>query len=405
MHQIGEFLAEQERVAIRAPISEARTFPQIAYRSEEFFEFEVENLFFRTWCAVGFAGSLPNAGDVAPVDIFGYPVLLVRGSDSIIRAFHNIGAHDGCPVVLARQSQVTIIEAPYHGWQYNLLGELIKAPFWDGTPDPDITQLRSKSGDLKEIRSGIWQDIIFVDLSGKCRPLLDYLAPVIALFEDFDFSTLEMANDIQNGDGILRFHAKANWKPLWENYAPNVYHEGFVHEQYRRSAYVPRVDGQGKKTYLEINDGIVKGLAFETALVSNTYPAVDFPKIRSKTSGTPVTMSYILNIYPNSTFLAFPTHVRMRILIPESAGNSQWLMASYYADGSAGDPRYLEMRNKSVAGSCRAGLEDDAVCEAVQRARRSPAYSSHYYSPFWDKMHYDFNIMVLDDLERPSQIL
>jgi hypothetical protein len=163
---------------------------------------------------------------------------------------------------------------------------------------------------------------------------------------------------------------------------------------------VPRVDAEARKTFREINDGIVKGLAFESARVNQTYPDVDFPRIKSRTTGLPVTSSYILNIYPNATLLAFPTHVRISILLPEDAGNSQWLMASYYAEGSARNPTYKEMRQRSVQGSTRARVEDDGVCEAVQRARRSPAYRSLFYSPFWDHMHYDFNKMVLDDLER-----
>jgi choline monooxygenase len=400
MRTLSEFLTDEDRVAIRAPISEARTFPQIAYRSQEFFEFEVAHLFSQNWVAVGFAGSLPHVGDVAPLEIFGIPLLMTRAEDKAIRVFHNIGAHDGCPIADTRQSQATIIEAPYHGWQYNLRGELVKAPFWDGTPNPDPSPLRKQSTDLKEIRSGIWMDIIFIDLSGKCPALPVFLAPVISLFDDFDFSTLEMAHDSADGDGIHRFSAKANWKPLWENYAPNVYHEGFAHEMYRRSAHVPRVDDQGRKTFREINDGIVKGLAFESASVSHTYPDVDFPRIKSRATGLPVTTSYILNIYPNATFLVFPTHVRISVLLPEDAGHSQWLIASYYAAGSARDPAYQEMRQRSIAGTTRARIEDDRVCEAVQRARRSPAYRSLFYSPFWDQMHYDFNKMVLNDLGR-----
>jgi choline monooxygenase len=400
MRTLSEFLTDEDRAAIRAPISEARTFPQIAYRSQEFFEFEVAHLFPQNWVAAGFAGSLPHAGDVAPFEMFGIPLLMTRAEDKAIRVFHNIGAHDGCPIALTRQSGVTILEGPYHGWQYNLRGELLKAPFWDGTPNPDPSGLRRRSADLKEIRSGIWNDIIFIDLSGNCPTLPVFLAPVMALFEDFDFSTLEMANDSVDGDGIHRFFTKANWKPLWENYAPNVYHEGFVHEQYRRSAHVPRVDAQARKTFREINDGIVKGLAFESARVNQTYPDVDFPRIKSRATGLPVTSSYILNIYPNATLLAFPTHVRISILAPEDAGNSRWLIASYYAGGSARDPAYKEMRQRSIGGSTRARVEDDRVCEAVQRARRSPAYRSLFYSPFWDQMHYDFNNMVLNDLER-----
>jgi choline monooxygenase len=400
MPTLTDFLTDADRAALRAPITEARTFPQIAYRSQDFFELEVSQLFTRNWVAVGFAGSLPHVGDVAPIDIFGMPVLITRAEDQAIRVFHNIGAHDGCPIVLTRQSRLATLEAPYHGWQYNLRGELVKAPFWDGTPGPDLAALRKRAADLREIRSGVWNDIIFMDLAGQSAPLPVFLAPLIALFEDFDFSTLEMASDSEDGDGIHRFAARANWKPLWENYAANVYHEGFVHEQYRRSAHVPRVDAVARRTFREINDGIVKGLVFETAQVGRTYPKVDFPLIRSRLTGAPVTQSYILNIYPNATFLAFPTHVRISILVPEDVGNSKWLIASYYTDGSARDPAYQQARTRSFEASARARVEDDRVCEAVQRARRSPAYRSHFYSPYWDQMHYDFNQMVLHDLER-----
>jgi phenylpropionate dioxygenase-like ring-hydroxylating dioxygenase large terminal subunit len=241
--------------------------------------------------------------------------------------------------------------------------------------------------------------MVFADLSGSCAPLEDFLAPVTALFADHETAGLEMAMDVPEGDGIHRFDTRANWKPLWENYAPNVYHEGFVHEMYRRSAYVPRVDGQRQKTFIEVNDGIVKGISFKTARVTNTYPAVEFPKIKSKRTGKPVETSYIVNIYPNWALLVFPTHWRARILVPRDAEHSQWLIASYYDGGAARDPAYLAMRQKSIAGSIKARDEDDGVCELVQRARRSPAHRAHFYSPFWDRMHYDFNRMVLGDLE------
>src|SRR5271165_3552852 len=181
MRTLSEFLTDEDRAAIRAPISEAWTFPQIAYRSQEFFEFEVAHLFTRNWVAIGFAGSLAQVGDVTPLEIFGMPLLITRAEDKTIRVFHNIGAHDGCPIAVTRQSQVTLIESPYHGWQYNLRGELVKAPFWDGTPNPDLSRLRKQSADLKEIRSGIWMDIIFIDLSGKCPALSMFLAPLISL--------------------------------------------------------------------------------------------------------------------------------------------------------------------------------------------------------------------------------
>ena len=46
-----------------------------------------------------------------------------------------------------------------------------------------------------------------------------------------------------------------------------------------------------------------------------------------------------------------------------------------------------------------AALEDRRICEAVQRARKSPVYDQKFYAPFWDSMHHRLNQIILDDLE------
>ncbi|HVY52469.1 MAG TPA: hypothetical protein VHA07_13025 [Devosia sp.] len=86
----------------------------------------------------------------------------------------------------------------------------------------------------------------------------------------------------------------------------------------------------------------------------------------------------------------------MRLILPQDAENSHRHIASYHIGDSACDPAFFEMCQKSLAASLQAGAEDDAICEAVQRARRSPA---HFYSPFWGRVHLDCNRMVLGDLE------
>jgi choline monooxygenase len=366
---------------------------------------EVERLFSRNWVAVGFASSLPQSGDMSPLEIFGFPIFLVRGEDNNLRVFHNIGAHDACTVVLERRNTATDIVGPYHGWRYNLQGQLIEAPYWDGTPSPNITSLRDRGCDLKEIRSQVWQDIVFMDLSGACNDLENHLSPVLKLFEDHELDSFQLAFDALDGDGIQRLSPKANWKTLWENYAVNVLHAGFVHEQYRRSPDMPMVDEKACKTFEEINDGVLKGLGFATASVTGAYPSgpsAELPKMLRKSDGVPIDKSYILNIYPNLCFLVFPTRIRIGILVPKSSDNSEWLIASYFAAEAANSLEFRELREQSQAASLKAQREDDAICEAVQRARRSPAHRNFIYSPFWEAMHHDFNNMVLDDLEQPG---
>jgi choline monooxygenase len=397
---LDRFLSRAERSAMRAPIESACPFPAIAYTSQAFFDLEVDRVFAPNWVAIGMAPSVPNSGDVQPLWIFGFPIVIVRDGGGRVRVFHNVCVYDGCPVVTARGSGLERLESPYHGWLFDLDGRLIGAPYWDGFAEANISDLKNRDVDLKEIRSGIWQGIVFINLSGDGPPLEEFLAPMIEFYADYDFSTMTMAFDSEDGDGLHRFPAKANWKLLWENYAPDVYHENFVHVNYRKSDYVPRVDGKGGKTFTEINDRGFMGLAFDTEAVGDTYPGQQLPKIRRISDGQPVTRSSIMNMYPNLGFLVFPTRIRVSILIPNGPDDCVWLLASFYAEGAATEPAYKSEREAGFAGSALARVEDDRICELVQRARRSPVPAKTFYSPFWEGMLNSFNRRVLDDLER-----
>lgn len=397
---VNKFLSPDDIAAIRAPIELARPFPPVAYTSREYFEMEIEKVFSPNWVAIGMAPSLPNPGDVQPLWIFGFPLVMVRDGEGALRVFHNICVHDGSPVVLTRQSRQPFLEAPYHGWCYDLQGRLTDAPYWDGFAKADVSSLRQRGVDLGEVRSDIWQGIVFVNLSGDASPLETFLAPMVEFYADHDFSSMTMAFDSEHDDGLHRYSAKANWKLLWENYAPDVYHENFVHAMYRKSDHVPRVDGEGRKTYQEVNDRGLMGLAFETEAVGATYPQAALPTFRRKSDGQSIATCSIMNMYPNLGFLVFPTRVRISILIPNGPADCEWLLASYYNDGAATDPALKPEREKSFSSSHQARVEDDWICEWVQRARTSPVRAKSFYSPFWEGMLYSFNRMVLDDLEK-----
>ena len=83
-----------------APIARARTLPAGAYASDDWLALEVERVFARRWVGVRFACELPGAGDVAPFELFGMPLLALRGTDRRLRVFHNIVPYDGCLAVL-----------------------------------------------------------------------------------------------------------------------------------------------------------------------------------------------------------------------------------------------------------------------------------------------------------------
>ena len=71
--------------------------PVEPYVSAEFFEREREAIFKRAWLNLCRAEDLPEVGDfkVFEVEIWNASILLVRGKDGALRAFHNTCTHRG----------------------------------------------------------------------------------------------------------------------------------------------------------------------------------------------------------------------------------------------------------------------------------------------------------------------
>jgi phenylpropionate dioxygenase-like ring-hydroxylating dioxygenase large terminal subunit len=65
------------------------------YILPEYFELERERIFRRTWLNVGRVEELPNPGDylVKDLPVCNTSIVVVRGKDSRIRAFHNVCSH------------------------------------------------------------------------------------------------------------------------------------------------------------------------------------------------------------------------------------------------------------------------------------------------------------------------
>ena len=80
------------------------------------------------------------------------------------------------------------------------------------------------------------------------------------------------------------------------------------------------------------------------------------------------------------------------------------MVATFFDRDGATDPAYLEGQAASLASGYSGPKEDNRICESVQRARRSPAVNSQFYSPFWDAMHYTLSNLILDKLEEGERI-
>ena len=175
---VVELLGEDAIERIRLPVSQAGGLPRQAYTSQEFFELERERLFPRVWVGVGFTSDVAEPGDAVPLLVAGLPIILCRGKDGQIRAFHNVCRHRAAMVLEKPAKGLNVLRCPYHAWAWDLQGSLKAMPYFDGTPDSRDCGLDWGANGLVPIRTGVWYHWVFVNLDGSAPPLEDYLAPM-----------------------------------------------------------------------------------------------------------------------------------------------------------------------------------------------------------------------------------
>ena len=398
--RLNELLTLAERKAIRAPIESARTLPRRAYFDDSFYEYELAHVLHRSWIAIGFSAQLAAPGDVLPLNAVGIPVLLTRASDGVARAFHNVCPYDGCEVAITPAHGCEALVTPYHGWHYQLDGKLVSAGYFDGTKDATSVDLEGLNADLVPIACTEWLGTLFVHIGNDAPSFADANRAVLEHVAPLDLSRLAIGLEESGAPLIRELHIASNWKTVYENYSPNVYHESFVHAMYRKSPHSPRVDEHGNKTYTELNDASgFLGLCYDNSIGGSFYGDSKLPPLRLKT-GEPNDTNTIANMFPNWVITVLADTARMSIFLPDDPESGTQRVATFFDIDAATDPSLATERSVAARKGIIAREEDNRICESIQRARRSPAVKNQFYSPFWDGPHYTLNRILLARMEQ-----
>jgi Rieske 2Fe-2S family protein len=101
--------------------------PQGLYLDDAAFAFDLDAIFARSWLFAGFEAEVRGRGDYLALTIGEWPVLIVRGKDGELRAFHNSCRHRGSLLCKPGTGSVARLTCPYHRWTYALDGALLAA--------------------------------------------------------------------------------------------------------------------------------------------------------------------------------------------------------------------------------------------------------------------------------------
>ena len=85
---------------------------------------DLEQIWYREWLFATPAAALPKAGAFVTMQVGAYPVVITRGNDGMVRAFHNVCRHRGQRLCAKETGSAPKLVCPYHQWTYDLDGKL-----------------------------------------------------------------------------------------------------------------------------------------------------------------------------------------------------------------------------------------------------------------------------------------
>ena len=163
-------LNDEELAAVLAPVATANGLPNRHYVDPAWFDIEKERLFFDGWAGIGFAKDVPAPGDAKPLTFLGQPLVIIRGRDGQLRVFFNTCRHRGMILVKEAGPIRGAIRCPYHSWCYDLDGALKATPHVGGPGHNAHEAIDRATLGLVEVRSHVWRDVVFVNISGDAPP-------------------------------------------------------------------------------------------------------------------------------------------------------------------------------------------------------------------------------------------
>jgi phenylpropionate dioxygenase-like ring-hydroxylating dioxygenase large terminal subunit len=198
--------------------------------SQEYFKLESEHVFKRSWISIGREDQIPNPGDSFARDlkVAGTSVLVVRGRDGKVRAFHNFCRHRLAKLKRPSDGEVNCksIMCEFHGWVYDFEGRLVNVPNENLFANFD----RSKNG-LRSIHLETWEGFIFINLSPTPETTLqEWLGPLYDKFTGYF--------DGQVISGKLSSRMNCNWKLAVDSQTEG-YHAPSLHRTTLRNAFAP----------------------------------------------------------------------------------------------------------------------------------------------------------------------
>lgn len=374
----------------RLPVEYASTLIPDAYRSPEFFDQEREEVFGRGWVAVAARGELNEPGQVLVREVAGRSVVISRNRSGEIKAFLNVCRHRGTRLV----REDTILRAgrfrcPYHAWAYDLDGNCIGTPLFEGSGIPedmrpafDMSEVKAfdrADYPLLEVAVDVWGPLILVNLEASSPPLDAWTGDLGERLEGFGLEHWEIQM-------TKTYDIRANWKLIAENFM-EYYHLPWVHPEL---AKVSRIQDH----YRFQGPGMYTGMT--TTPISGDSPAWLALPPHESISGQDLVSGRFILLFPNAAMSILPNHCFLMILDPAAHDRTIENVFILTHPDSVSGPASGEALEGLMEFWDHVNVEDIAIVEDVQLGVSTPEYEGGRMCYRFEEPVHRFQNMVAD---------
>jgi len=349
---------KDELDAVLRPVELARNLPGGLYLEPDVFALECETIFATGWNCVGRVEDFERVGGFLSTEVAGSPVLVVRGEDDQLRAFHNVCRHRGACLTEDESGVARSFRCNYHAWTYGTEGQLLAAPLMDERADFEITE-----HGLASIRLDTWGGFVFVNLDDEAAALAEAMSGFPDL-ERYGLESLRRAHSVT-------YDVAANWKVLCENYS-ECYHCALVHPQLNR---VTDFRSGGESFVGASFNGGPMALKEGYTTLSTTGQR-QYPEIDGINDSDRKQVQY-LHLYPSFLIGLAPDYVLVHRVQPIDAGHSRVLCEWFYPAPTMALPDFDA--SEAIDFWDLTNRQDWGLCEMVQHGAESRLSPGPYH--------------------------
>lgn len=366
--------------------------PVEAYVSDEWFAREQRELFGKVWQFGGLIEDIANPGDFVTVQAGPHPLMVMRGPDGELRAFHNLCRHRGTQLLRTIGKGKKSIICPYHHWTYSLEGDLKSIPNRsEEFPDVDMSKLCLHKAAVEE-----WRGMFFVHPEPDAKPLSDWFSGVAEYLGPHRPELL-----VEHAEGRTRHEINANWKIVVENYIDG-YHLAHLHSEtlnmYDHSKQESGFVGPHYLFYEPLTEDYARNVEKRAEMplidhvpaeVRGAWVPMLFPNIGLTESESSWSTFHVIPVAADKTIV----ETRTKVMPASDWEFTKQSMSSWWNFKGRDREKFAEDENDPLAsGDFMA--EDIYACEQQQKAMRSPKFAIGPTAKTLEKSVFEFQSWV-----------